>query len=169
MATYYPRYYYQDSVGMAEGMVKPVYHARLIDFSVQNVATSDTVNMLAVPAFTTVLFAGYRTVTTVTDATSSFAIGDGSAVFTTAAAVVAAGSYGVQATIAKTNTNLFYATKGHIQINTVTVATMSAGQIQVFACMLYPTPLSYVDVDGNTKTYTYTDRNNWTTTAPVIP
>jgi len=28
---------------------------------------------------------------------------------------------------------------------------------------------SYKDADGNTKTYTYTDRNAWVTTAPVIP
>lgn len=171
MATYYPRYYFYDSVGMASSEVKPVYHSRLIDFAVQNVTTSDSVNMLAVPTFTQVLGCNYQTITTVTDATGSFAITANTANinYVTAAVAVAAGLYGVPAAISAANALKWFAVKDDIQIKTVTVATLATGQIRVFATMLYPQPYTYLDVDGNAHATTFTDRNNWTTTAPVIP
>ena len=171
MAEYFPRYYYKDSVGMAASSVLPVYHSRVIDFATQNVTTSDTVNMLAIPDNTCVLHANYQTLTTVTDATSSFAIKSKTAAITyvTAAAAVAANLYGVPAAISASTAQKWYDAKDDLQINTVTVANLTVGQIRVFAMMLYPAPNSYVNVDTQTKTYTFTDRNNWTTTAPVIP
>lgn len=173
MATYYPKYYYHDSVGMGESMVKPVFHQRVIDFATQNLATSDVVNMIAIPAQTLLLTANYQTITTVTSASSSFAIITNSAAtnktLVTAAVAVAAGSYGVPAAISTSTTNLWCPANDDIQIGTITVAGLTVGQLRVFALLLYPQPLSYVDVDGNTKTYTFTDRNNWTTTAPTIP
>lgn len=171
MATYYPKYYYKDAVGMAESQVKPVLHSRLIDFAVQNVTTADTVNMLAIPAGTLVSMVNYETVTTVTSASSTFVIGSGTAAITyvASAVAVAAGSYGVPASISANTAQKWYSAKDDIQINTVAVANLTVGQIRVFATMTYPQPISYVDVDGNTKTYTFTDRNNWTTTAPTIP
>ena len=171
MATYYPKYYYKDSVGMAASSVLPVFHSRLIDFATQNVTTSDTVNMLAIPAQTLVMHCNYQTVTTVTDATSQFVIASNTAAisYVTTAVAVAAGSYGAPATISASTAQKFYSAKDDIQLKTVTVANLTVGQIRVFAIMLYPQPTNYVDVDGNTKTYTFTDRNSWTTTAPVIP
>lgn len=171
MATYYPRYYYKDAVGMAYSEVKPVFHRRLIDFAVQNVTTADSVNMLAVPAFTQVVGCNYQTITTVTDATGSFAITANTAniVYVTAAVAVAAGLYGVPGAISASTAQKWFAVKDDIQIKTVTVATLATGQIQVFALMVYPQPYSYVDVDAATHTSTFTDRNNWTATAPVIP
>jgi hypothetical protein len=169
MATYYPKYYYQDAVGMAETSLRPRWLYNTIDFAVQNVNTGDTVNMIPIPAFSILHVANYRTVTTVTSGSATFVIGDGTKTFVASAAAVSAGSWGATPAIANTNTNVFYAAKSNIQINTVATANLTAGQIQVWALMSYPTPLSYVDVDGVTHTYTYTDRNNWTTTAPVIP
>lgn len=171
MATYYPKYYYYDAVGMAESSVKPAFHSRLIDFAVQTVTTSDTVNMLAIPAQTLLLNANYQTVTTVTSASSTFVIGTHvvSTTLVSSAAAVAAGLFGVPNTISAATTNAWYAAKDDIQINTVATANLTVGQIRVFATMIYPRPTSYVDVDGVTHTYTYTDRNNWVTTAPVIP
>lgn len=170
MATYYPKFYFYDAVGMAESKVKPEFHSRGIDFAIQNVNTSDVVNMLAIPAQTLVLFAGYQTMTTVASASATFVIASHvvATTFVASAAAVAAGSFGTSATISAATTNAFYAAKDDIQINTVAVANMTSGQIRVFAAMLYPQPTSYVDVDGTTHTYTYTDRNNWTTVKPVI-
>lgn len=171
MATYYPKYYYKDAVGMASSDVQPVYHERLIDFAVQNVTTSDSVNMLAVPAGTLVLDCNYQTLATVTSASSSFAVASNTASITyvTATTAVTAGLYGVPATIGANTAQKWYAVKDDIQINTVTVANLTVGQLRVFAVMLYPQPYAYVDVDGTTHTYTFTDRNNWVTTAPTIP
>lgn len=173
MATYYPKYYFQDAVGMSESKVKPVYQSRLIDFAVQNVATSDIVQMIPVPDNTLVMNVGYQTITTVTDATGSFAIasssGGANITYVTAAVAVAAGLFGVPAAISAANAAKWYAAKDHIQINTVTVATLAAGQIRVFALMMYPQPYTYVDASGVTRTYTFTDRNNWSITAPTIP
>ena len=171
MATYYPKYYYKDAVGMAESSVKPVYHRRLIDFAVQAVNTSDIVNMLAVPAFTWVENCNYQTITTVTSASATFVIGSATASITyvSSAAAVAAGLYGVPAAISASTAQKWYAVKDDIQINTVATANMTAGQIAVHAMMVYPIPYTYTDVDGNAHATTFTDRNNWTTTAPVIP
>ena len=171
MATYYPKYYFQDAVGMAESKVKPVYQERLIDFAVRSVATSDVVNMLAIPDNTLVMNVNYQTITTVTDATSSFAISSITAAinYVTAAVAVAAGLYGVPAAISADRAQKWYAAKDHIALTTVTVADLTVGQVRVFATMLYPQPYSYVDAAGTTKTYTFTDRNEWTTTAPTIP
>src|SRR5690348_1240891 len=126
MATYYPRYYYKDAVGMAASVVKPVYSERLIDFAVQNVTTSDSVNMLAVPDNTLVLNCNYQTITTIADATSSFAIKSNTAAITyvTAAVAVAAGLFGVPAAISASTAQKWHAAKDDIQINTVTVATL---------------------------------------------
>lgn len=173
MATYYPKYYFQDAVGMAESKVKPAWHDNIIDFAVQNVATSDIVNMIPIPDNTCVLLANYQTLTTVTDATGSFAIGSSSGganiTYVTAAVAVAANLYGVPAAISADRAQKWYAAKDHLQINTVTVATLAAGQIRVFAVMMYPQPNSYVDASGVTRSYTFVDRNNWSTTAPTIP
>src|SRR5678809_1782577 len=97
MTTYYPRYYYKDSVGMANSEVQPTYQERYIDFAVRNVATSDVVNCIAVPDNTLVMNVNYQTLSTVTDATGSFAIASVTAAITyvTAAVAVAAGLYGV--------------------------------------------------------------------------
>ncbi len=171
MATYYPKYYFQDSVGMAESKVKPVYHERLIDFSVRNLATSDVCNMLAVPDNTLVTNCNYQTITTVTEATSSFAISSITAAinYVTAAVAVAAGLFGVPAAISASTAQKWHAAKDNIALTTITVAALTAGQVRVFATMLYPQPYSYVNAAGTTKTYTFTDRNEWTTTAPSIP
>lgn len=173
MATYYPKYYYHDAVGMGESSVKPVFHQRVIDFATRNVATSDIVNMISIPAQSLLLMGNYQTITTVTSASSSFAIitdsGATNKTLVTAAVAVASGSYGVPAALSTSTTNLWCPASDNVQIGTVTVANLTVGQIRVHALLLYPQPISYVDVDGNTKTYTFTDRNNWVTTAPVIP
>lgn len=171
MATYYPKYYYQDSVGMAESTVKPMYHQRVIDFATQNFATSDIVNVIPIPAQSVVLNANYQTITTVTSASSTFVLASATAAisYVASAAAVAAGLYGVPAAISASTAQKWYAVKDHLQINTIATANLTVGQIRVFALLMYPQPLSYVDVDGNTQTYTFTDRNNWTTVAPVIP
>ena len=171
MATYYPKYYYKDAVGMAESTVKPVFHSRLIDFATQNVNTSDVVNMLAVPAFTLVENCNYQTITTVGDATGTFVIASNTAAITyvSSAVAVAAGLYGVPAAISASTAQKWYAVKDDIQIKTVAVANLTSGQIRVHAIMVYPQPYTYTDVDGNAHATTFTDRNNWTTTAPVIP
>lgn len=171
MATYYPKYYYQDSVGMATSTVLPVFHAKMIDFATQNVTTSDTVNMIPIPAQCLIQHVNYQTLATVTSASSTFVIGSGTAgiTYVSSAAAVAANLYGVPAAISASTAQKWYAVKDNLQLNTVATANLTVGQIRVFAQMLYPQPTSYVDVDGNTKTYTFTDRNNWVTTAPVIP
>lgn len=171
MATYYPRYYFKDAVGMASSSVLPVYHQRVIDFATQNVTTSDTVNMLAVPAQCLVMNCNYQTVTTVAGATATFVIASNTAgiTYVSSAAAVAAGLYGVPAAISASTAQKWYAAKDDIQLKTVATDNLTSGQIRVFAVMMYPQPVSYVDVDGNTKTYTFTDRNNWQTTAPAIP
>jgi hypothetical protein len=173
MATHYPKYYFQDAVGMSESKVKPVYQERVIDFAVQNVATSDVVNMIPIPDNTLVMNVNYQTLATVTDATGSFAIassaGGANITYVTAAVAVAAGLYGVPAAISAANAAKWYAAKDHIVINAVTVAALATGQIRVFALMMYPQPYSYVDASGVTRTYTFVDRNNWSTTAPTIP
>ena len=171
MATYYPKYYYKDAVGMAGDQVRPNYHRRLIDFATQNVTTSDTVNMIAVPAFTWVENVNYQTITTVTSASSTFVIGSATAgiTYVGSAAAVAAGLYGVPATISANTAQKWYAVKDDIQINTVATANLTVGQIAVHAMMVYPQPYTYTDVDGNAHATTFTDRNNWQTTAPAIP
>ena len=173
MTTYYPRYYYKDSVGMANSEVQPNYQERFIDFAVRNVATSDVVNCIAVPDNTLVMNVNYQTLSTVTDATGSFAIASVTAAITyvTAAVAVAAGLYGVPAAISASTAQKWYAAKDDIAINTVTVAALSAGVIKVFAWMLMPQPYLYINAAGTTKTYSLTniDRNNWSSTAPVIP
>lgn len=170
MATFWPKYYYQDSVGMAESSIKPVIQRRLVDFAVQNVATTDTaMNLIPIPNGVILMNANYRTVTTVTSASATFVLGDGTNIFVASAAAVAAGSWGAKAAPSNTNTNVYYNAKSNLQINTIAVANLTVGQLEAFAIMIYPQPVSYVDVDGNTHTYIYTDRNNWVTTAPVIP
>jgi len=171
MATYYPKYYYYDAVGMADSKVRPLLHRRVIDFAVRNVNTSDVVNMLAVPAMTLVENVNYQTLATVTSASSTFVIGAGTASITyvSSAAAVAAGSYGVPAAISANTAQKWFAAKDDIQINTVATANLTIGQIAVHALMTYPQPYTYNDVDGNAHATTFTDRNNWTTTAPVIP
>ncbi len=171
MATYYPRYYYKDSVGASASVVHPTYHERLIDFAVQNVAVADIVNCIAVPDNTLVMQCNYQTITTITDATGSFAIKSATAAITyvTAAVAVAAGLYGVPAAISASTAQKWHAAKDDIQINTVTVATLAAGQARVFAWLLMPQPYLYINSAGTSKSYTFTDRNNWTTVAPVIP
>jgi len=174
MATYYPRYYYKDSVGNAVSAIRPHYHERVIDFAVRNVATSDVVNMIAVPD-NSFVFGGvnYQTLATVTDATGSFAIASVTAgtTYVTAAVAVAAGLFGVPAAISAANSLKWHAAKDDIAINTVTVATLAAGVIKVFGVILMPQPYLYINAAGTTKTYSQTDidKNNWTTTAPVIP
>lgn len=171
MAEYFPKYYYKDSVGMAASSVLPVLNTRMVDFAVQNVTTSDTMNMLAIPAQCHVMQVNYQTITTVTSASSTFVIDSKTAgiIYVSSAAAVAAGLYGVPATIGATTAQKWYAVKDDIRINTVAAANLTVGQIRVHALMLYPQPTTYVDVDGNTKTYTFVDRNAWVTTAPVIP
>jgi hypothetical protein len=167
--TFYPKYYFYIG-GVSTGSAGPRLQERVIDFAVQPIVQGNTAAMIPVPKNAMVMTAGYQTITTVTDATSSFAITDGTNTWITAAAVVAAGSYGVKPTIAIGNTNVVFAANADIQITTVTVADLTVGQVRVFALMLYPEMVpSYVDADGNTKTYTYTDFNSWTSTKPVIP
>ena len=171
MSTFYPKYYYKDAVGMASSDVKPVYHSRMIDFAVQNVTTSDNTAMIAVPAFTMVMNCNYLTLTTVTSASATFEITalTSDKIFVASTTAVAAGSYGVPVAANSATFNTWFAAKDDIGIQDVAVANLTVGQIRVFALMVYPQPTSYVDVDGNTHTYTFTDRNNWTSTAPVIP
>lgn len=173
MATYYPRYYYKDSVGMSVSAVRPSYHERVIDFAEQNITTSDAANMLAIPDNTLVLHCNYQTLATVTDATSSFAITSETANinYVTAAVAVAAGLFGVPAAISADRAQKWYAAKDDIRLKTVTVADMTAGVIKVFAIMLMPQPYLYVNAAGTTKTYSQTDidKNNWSTVAPTIP
>ncbi len=174
MSTFYPRYYYKDSVGMANSEVQPVYQERFVDFAVQNVATSDVVACLAIPD-NTFVFGGvnYQTLSTVTDATGSFAIVSVTASIThvTAAVAVAAGLFGVPAAIGATTAEKWYAAKDDIAISTVTVATLAAGVIKVFAIMLMPQPYLFINAAGTSKARSLTgiDKNNWTTVAPVIP
>lgn len=170
MATYYPKYYYYIGGNSALAMVRPVLESRLIDFAVQNVNTSDTVKMIPIAKNSMVMTAGYQTIATVADATGTFVINDGTNSFCASAVAVAAGSYGARPAIAATNTNVLYSANADIQITTVATANLTAGQIKVFAVVIYPDMVpSYVDADGNTKTYTYTDRSAWVTTLPVIP
>jgi hypothetical protein len=152
--TFYPKYYFYIG-GVGSGSASARLQERMIDFAVQPIIQGNTAAMIPVPKNAMVLTAGYQTITTVTDATSSFAITDGTNTWVTAAAVVAAGSYGVKPTISIANTNVVYAANADIQITTVTVADLTVGQVRVFALMLYPEMVpSYVDADGNTKTYT---------------
>src|SRR5678810_27251 len=146
MATYYPRYYYKDAVGMAASTVKPVYVDKLIDFAVQNVTTSDTVKMIPIPDNTLVLNCNYQTITTVTDATSTFVINSATAgtTYVASAVAVAAGSFGAAPAISAANAAKWHSAKDDIQLTTVAVANLTVGQIRVFALMLYPQPYSYV-------------------------
>lgn len=170
MATYYPKYYFYIGGNSGLAQCRPVLESRIIDFAVQNVATSDTVKMIPIADNSMVMTAGYQTVTTVTSASSTFVINDGTNTFCASAVAVAAGLYGARPAIAATNTNVLYSANADIQITTVATANLTVGQIKVFALVLYPDMVpDYVDADGNTKTYTYTDRNKWQTTAPVIP
>lgn len=171
MATYYPKYYYHDAVGMAVSEVKPAYHARLIDFAVQSITTADNAALIAVPAYTMVLMANYQTITTVTSASSTFEITaiTSDKIFVASAAAVAAGSYGVPVTANAATFNTWLGANDDIGIQDVATANLTVGQIKVFALMLSPQPYTYKDVDGTVHTYTFTDRNNWTATAPVIP
>ncbi len=173
MATYWPKYYYYIGGVSSLNNSRPVLEERIIDFAVQNVASTDTqVNMIPVPANTLVMTAGYQTITTVTSASFSFAIGDTTkgASYCAATTPVAAGAYGARPTIAATSTNVLYGANDDICIKTISAANATVGQIKVFAVMMYFQMIpSYVDPDGNTKTYTYTDRNSWVTAAPTIP
>ncbi len=167
--TFYPKYYFYIG-GTASSSIRPTMQERMIDFAVQPIIVGNSAAMIPIEKNSMVLTAGYQTITTVTDATSSFAIGDSTNTWITAAAVVAAGSFGVKPAIAIGNTNVLFAANDDIFIKTVTVADLTVGQVRVFALMLYPEMVpSYVDADGNTKTYTYTDFNSWTSTKPVIP
>jgi len=172
MATFWPKYYYYIG-GVSNSVVRPSLQERIIDFAVQNVATTDTqVNMIPIPKNSIVMTAGYQTITTVTSASATFVIGDTTkgASYCSSAAAVAAGVSGARPTIAATSTNVLYDANDDICIKTIATANLTVGQIKVWALMLYPQMVpSYVDADGNTKTYTYTDRNAWVTTAPVIP
>lgn len=171
MATYYPKYFMQDAVGYASSDVKPSVQSNLIDFSVQNLnfATSDVALMIPIPAYSQLLFCNYRTVTTVAGSTGTFSISDGTNTLVATAVAVAAGSWGAVPAPSNTNIHIWYAADAGIQINSVATANLTSGQIQVFATLIYPQPNSYKDVDGTVHTYVYIDRNNWTTTKPVIP
>jgi len=168
MASYYPKYYYHDAVGIGTSDVKPVYHSRLIDFAVQNVTSSDTMYCLAIPAYTAVLLCNYQTITTVTGGNITIASKTDAVTYVAAASPVAAGSYGTPATISASTAQHWFTADDDIVL-TESSTTLSAGQIRVFAQMLYPQPYKYTDVDGQAHTYTFTDRNNWVTTAPTIP
>jgi hypothetical protein len=167
MATYYPKYYYHDAVGMAASRVMPLFHERLIDFSVQNVTSSDTMYCLAIPAYAVVLLCNYQTITTVTGGSLTLAANTASITYVSSASAVAAGSYGTPAAISASTAQKFFTANDDIVI-TVSSTTFSAGQIKVFALMMYPQPYTYKDVDGTVHTTTFTDRNNWVTTAPTI-
>lgn len=171
MATFYPKYYYHDAVGMGTSDVKPVYHSRIIDFAVKNVTTSDNVAMIAVPAYTMVLMSNYQTLTTVTSGSSTFEITaiTSDKIFVASAAAVAAGSFGVPVAANAATFNTWLAANDDIGIQDVAAANLTVGQIRVFALMLYPQPYTYTDVDGQAHVTTFTDRNNWVSTAPVIP
>jgi len=173
MATFWRKYYYYIGGNSVGNHIVPRMQERIIDFAVQNVATTDTqVNMIPVPNNTLVMTAGYQTITTVTSASATFVIGDTTkgASYCSSAAAVAAGAYGARPTIAATSTNVLYGADDDICIKTIATANLTVGQIRVFAVMMFPEMIpSYKDADGNTKTYVYTDRNAWVTTAPVIP
>ncbi len=170
MAVYWPKQFFYIGGQSNPYNAMPRLVWRIIDFAVQNLTTADSAHMLAIPAGTMVLTAGYQTIVTVTDATGQFVIGDTTkgASYCATAVAVAANSFGARPAIAATNTNVLYSANDNIDIKTVTVATLAVGQIKVFAVMCDLMPPSYVDVDGNTKTYTYTDRNTWGTVQPVI-
>jgi len=169
-STFYPKYYFYIGGTASMSNVRPVLNERIIDFAVQPIATGNSAAMIPIPDNSIVLTAGYQTITTVTSASSSFAIGSASLTFCTATTAVAAGSYGARPTIAATNTNVLFEADDDIFIKTVTVADLTVGQLKVFALQMYPEMVpSYVDADGNTKTYTYTDFNSWTSTKPTIP
>ncbi len=168
--TFYPKYYFYIGGTSSLTNVKPVLNERIIDFAVQPIVVGNSAAMIPIPDNSIVLTAGYQTITTITDATSSFAIGSASLTFCTATTAVAAGSYGARPTIAATNTNVLFEANDDIFIKTVTVADLTVGQLKVFAFQMYPELVpSYVDADGTTKTYTYTDFSSWTSTKPVIP
>lgn len=171
MTQYYPKYYYQDSVGMASSDIRPVMQNRLIDFSVRNLnfGTGDIATMLAIPAFTTVLMVNYLTVVTVAGSTGTFSVGDGTNTYIATAVAVAAGSYGAVPAPSNTNIHVWYAADSAILVTSVATANLTSGQINVFALMIYPQPYTYKDVDGNAHVTTFVDRNNWTSTLPVIP
>lgn len=168
MATYYPRYYYYDAVGMAESKVKPVYHERVIDFATQNVTTSDSVNMLAVPDNTMVMMCNYQTLATVTSASATFVIASETAgiSYVASAVAVAAGLFGVPAAISANTAQKWYDAKDDIRIKTVATANLTVGQIKVFAMMLFPQPYRYLNPAGTAFVYTQVDKNGWTTTTP---
>ena len=168
MATYYPKYYYHNAVGMAASDVQPEYQSRVIDFAVQNVTSSDTMYCLAIPAFTSVLLCNYQTLTTVTGGNITIKANTASITYVSAASPVAAGSYGTPAAISASTAQNFFSANDDIVL-TEASTTLSAGQIRVFALMLFPQPYQYTDVDGTVHTYTFTDRNNWVTSAPTIP
>lgn len=169
-SVFFPQYFFYDAVGMADSKVKPVYHQRVIDFAVQNLAVGDAAAMIAVPDNSLVLHCNYQTLVTITDATGSFAVASETKgiTYVTAAVAVAAGLFGVPAAISASTAQAWYAAKDSIRIKTVTVATLAVGQARVFAVMLYPQPYSYVNVAGTTKTYTFVDHNDWSTTAPTF-
>jgi hypothetical protein len=168
MATYYPKYYYHDAVGMAASETQPVFHSRLVDFAVRNVTSSDTLYALAIPAYTQILGCNYQTITTVTGGSLTILSNTASITYVSSASAVAAGSYGTPATISASTAQKWYSADDDI-VMTVSSTTFSAGQIKIFALMLYPQPYTYTDVDGTVHTSTFTDRNNWVTTAPTIP
>ena len=173
MATFYPKFYFYIGGSSNLENTAPRLVERLVDFATQNVATTDTaMNFIPLPKNSVVMTAGYQTITTVLSASSTFVLGTSSGTYTfcASAAAVAAGLYGARPAISATNTNVLIAANDDLQINTIATANLTSGQIRVFALMLYPQIVpSYVDADGNTKTYTYTDRNAWVTTAPTIP
>ena len=168
--TFYPKYYFYIGGSSSLTNVRPVLNERLIDFAVQPIIVGNSAAMIPVPDNSIVMTAGYQTITTVTDATSSFAIGSASLTFCTATTPVAAGAYVARPTIAATNTNVLFSANDDIFIKSVTVADLTVGQVKVFAWQMYPEMVpSYVDAAGTTQTYTYTDHNSWVTTLPTIP
>lgn len=169
-STWYPKYYFYIGGSSSLTGVRPVFAERIIDFATQPIVVGDSAAMVSVAKNSVIHTAGYQTIATVTSASSSFAIGSASLTFCTATTAVAAGSYGARPTISATNTNVLMSADDDIFIKTVTVADLTVGQLKVFAQVTYPELVpSYSDADGNTKTYTYTDRNSWTSTKPVIP
>lgn len=174
--TYWPKYYYYIGGVSSLNNSRPVLEERVVDFAVVGNPVDydgDTaINCIPVPANTLIMTAGYQTITTVAGATATFAIAtaSGTNVFCAQTSAVAAGSYGARPTISATNTNVLVSANADIQINNFGTADLTAGQIKVFALLLYFQMIpSYVDADGNTKTYTYVDRAAWVTAAPAIP